>query len=44
VKLLEQYQKPEQPYIPRYAIEGEKETRDYDHLSRYREWILAGDS
>lgn len=28
-----------QPYIPRARVEMEVDQRDFDHLSRYREWI-----
>ena len=42
--LLEKYQNPNLAYLPRYAIENVEAVHDYDHLSRYREWILAGDS
>jgi ATP-dependent helicase/nuclease subunit B len=42
--LLEKYQNPNLAYLPRYAIENVEADCDYDHLSRYREWILAGDS
>jgi len=41
--LLEKYQSPTLAYLPRYAIENVEAVCDYDHLSRYREWILAGD-
>lgn len=44
VALLNKYQRAEQPYLPRYAIQNEDAVCDYDHLSRYREWILAGES
>lgn len=44
VELLNRYQRAEQAYIPRYAIQNEDAVCDFDHLSRYREWILAGDS
>ena len=42
--LLGKYQNPKLAYLPRYAIENVEAVCDYDHLSRYREWILAGDS
>ena len=42
--LLEKYQNANLAYLPRYAIENVEAVCDYDHLSRYREWILAGDS
>lgn len=41
-KLLTQYSQPSQAYLPRALVEKEDEARDYDHLSRYREWALAG--
>lgn len=44
IGLLEKYQNPNLAYLPRYAIENVDAVCDYDHLSRYREWILAGDS
>jgi ATP-dependent helicase/nuclease subunit B len=44
IGLLEKYQNPNLAYLPRYAIENVEAVCDYDHLSRYREWILAGDS
>ncbi len=44
IGLLEKYQNPALAYLPRYAIENVDAVCDYDHLSRYREWILAGDS
>jgi ATP-dependent helicase/nuclease subunit B len=44
VGLLGKYQNPNLAYLPRYAIENVEAVCDYDHLSRYREWILAGDS
>lgn len=42
--LLGKYQNPNLAYLPRYAIENVEVVCDYDHLSRYREWILSGDS
>ncbi len=42
VTLLSSYANPAQPYLPRVVTEKEDETRDYDHLSRYREWVLSG--
>jgi ATP-dependent helicase/nuclease subunit B len=44
IGLLAKYQNPNLAYLPRYAIENVEAICDYDHLSRYREWILAGDS
>ena len=43
VGLLGKYQRIEQAYIPRYAIQNEDEACTHDHLSRYREWVLSGD-
>jgi ATP-dependent helicase/nuclease subunit B len=42
--LVTSYMSPTQTYLPRVAIEKEEDTRDYDHLSRFREWMLAGDA
>jgi hypothetical protein len=42
VDLLTAYARHEQPYIPRAIVEMEDEERDYDHLSRFREWSLSG--
>jgi ATP-dependent helicase/nuclease subunit B len=44
IGLLNSYQKAEQAFLPRYRVNLESANYDYDHLSRYREWILAGDS
>ena len=44
IGLLEKYQDAGQAYIPRYAVQNEDEVAPYDHLSRYREWVLSGDS
>jgi ATP-dependent helicase/nuclease subunit B len=41
-KLLGEYLKPDQPYYPRSNLQFESDKSDYDHLSRYAEWILAG--
>lgn len=43
-KLLTAYASERQAYLPRTGIEKEDDPGDYDHLSRYREWSLAGDS
>jgi ATP-dependent helicase/nuclease subunit B len=40
--LLQDYQNPEQAYYPRQNVKLEDEANDYDHLSRYAEWVLAG--
>ena len=42
--LLAGYQIETQPYYPRANMFKEEEASDYDHLSRYAEWILAGSS
>jgi ATP-dependent helicase/nuclease subunit B len=42
--LLEDYQNEAQPYIPRYGFLLEEDKSEYDHLSRYREWVLSGDA
>lgn len=42
VELLTAYARSGQPYLPRTIVEKEDEERDYDHLSRYREWALSG--
>lgn len=42
LRLLEVYARPEQCYLPRIQVEREDEERDYDHLSRFREWALSG--
>jgi ATP-dependent helicase/nuclease subunit B len=40
--LLGRFQSLSHPYIPRLAIQKIDDPNDYDHLSRYQEWILAG--
>ncbi len=42
--LLGKYQNLVQAYYPRAAIQMEDAPTDYDHLSRYREWMLAGEA
>ena len=44
VTLLEKYQRIGQAYVPRFGLQNEDDGTDYDHLSRYREWILSGDA
>jgi ATP-dependent helicase/nuclease subunit B len=39
--LLQKYQSLRQAYYPRANMFKEDEVSDYDHLSRYAEWILA---
>jgi len=43
VELLQKYQRVEQAYVPRFGLQNEDEEADFDHLSRYREWILSGE-
>ncbi len=40
--LLQDYRNEAQPYIPRYGFLFEEDKSEYDHLSRYREWVLSG--
>ena len=40
--LLAIYQDVTQTYLPRVSVEKEDDAQDYDHLSRYLEWQLAG--
>jgi ATP-dependent helicase/nuclease subunit B len=42
-RLLSKYQRADQVYLPRAALQKEEEASDYDHLSRHKEWMLAGD-
>ncbi len=42
IGLLAAYAGSGQPYLPRTIVEKEDEERDYDHLSRFREWALSG--
>ncbi len=42
--LLEKYQNIQQAYFPRVAIQKEDDKTDYDHLSRHKEWMLAGET
>jgi ATP-dependent helicase/nuclease subunit B len=42
-KLLSSYQNEEQQYFPRANMFKEEDISDSDHLSRYAEWILAGE-
>ena len=41
--LLLKYQDLRQAYVPRFGMQREDDESDYDHLSRYREWILSGE-
>ena len=40
--LLARYQEKEQTYLPRAVVFKERDTSDYDHLSRYAEWSRGG--
>ena len=40
--LLSKYQNENQAYLPRVAVLREDNELDYDHLSRFREWMLNG--
>ncbi len=42
MQLLHAYANPQQAYLPRIIVQNEDEALDYDHLSRFREWALAG--
>ncbi len=42
-QLLSRYQNKSQAYLPRVAIQKDRDFSDYDHLSRHLEWILAGE-
>ena len=42
VRLLTAYASPTQPYLPRAVMMREGDASDYDHLSRYAEWMLSG--
>jgi ATP-dependent helicase/nuclease subunit B len=42
--LLGHYGDRGQPYLPRAIPEKEDEKRDYDHLSRFAEWSLTGET
>jgi hypothetical protein len=41
--LLGLYRNPERAYLPRLQEISDEEDAEYDHLSRYLEWRLAGD-
>jgi ATP-dependent helicase/nuclease subunit B len=43
-KLLTSYASEMQAYIPRFGMQKDEDESDYDHLSRFREWSLSGDS
>jgi ATP-dependent helicase/nuclease subunit B len=40
--LLRNYLQDATVYIPRHNLQKEDEPADYDHLSRYAEWVLSG--
>ena len=40
--LLTGYANPDQPYIPRVAPKNDEDELEYDHLSRFKEWLLGG--
>ena len=42
--LLLKYQNATQAYVPRFGMQREDDVSEFDHLSRYREWILSGDA
>jgi ATP-dependent helicase/nuclease subunit B len=42
-KLLADYLRPQQAYLPAFAMERERDRSDFDHLSRHDEWALAGE-
>ena len=42
--LLLKYQNVTQAYVPRFGMQREDDVSEFDHLSRYREWILSGDA
>lgn len=42
--LIMKYQNITQAYYPRTAIQKEDDKTDYDHLSRHKEWMLAGET
>jgi len=41
-RLLTVYASPSQSYLPRVMMKKEDDEGGYDHLSRFREWALAG--
>jgi ATP-dependent helicase/nuclease subunit B len=41
IRKLTAYASPQQPYLPRVAMAREDDASDYDHLSRYAEWMLS---
>ena len=43
-KLLEIYHSDAQAYLPRALVFKDEDVADYDHLSRFLEWQLAGES
>jgi ATP-dependent helicase/nuclease subunit B len=43
ITLFLKYQNVEQAYVPRFGMQREDDASEYDHLSRYWEWVLAGE-
>jgi hypothetical protein len=43
-ELLEIYLNVTQAYLPRARVFKDEDEADFDHLSRFLEWQLAGDS
>lgn len=43
-KLIGDYRNAQQAYFPRAKMFSENEKSDFDHLSRFAEWILAGEA
>lgn len=41
--LLARYQEKDQAYLPRAVLFKERDTSDYDHLSRHAEWSRGGE-
>ena len=42
VRKLTAFANPAQPYLPRVMMQKDSDSSDYDHLSRYAEWMLSG--
>ena len=40
--LLSGYANSDQPYIPRVAPKNDEDELEYDHLSRFKEWLIGG--
>jgi ATP-dependent helicase/nuclease subunit B len=43
-RLLLDYQSVQQAYPPRFGFNSEDDASEFDHLSRYQEWLLSGDA